>query len=267
MGAKAFKAFQYWRANLLVHRHFRLIMTCEEIDEFQGAILRSVGQHTAPYQANLMVRNDAWKGLDFTMFPETFNPNYAKAALLLLDNLGVRKGDVVLDPFAGCGADAIFAVREGAARAVAIEKHELPFLCASYNAYMLGKDSVDVRKGDLFDPLHPVEEDKSFSLVVANPPFRDMKSEFDKGPDWYYRAMRNIDAAIKDPGYRTLTRFFTEVGSWMAPEGRIRMVFSDVGDMDFLQELAGENGFSHEVVAEDRYATNIRIAVYEMRKS
>lgn len=217
----------------------------QEADEFQNTILRSVGQHTVPYAVKL-------KGVDYVMFPDTFNPTYAKAALLLLENLGVRGGETVLDPFTGSGADAIFAVKEGAERAVAIDKFTMPYLCARYNTYRLGlEDKVDVRQGDLFDALEPNEK---FDLIVANPPFRSIDAD------------SNIAAAIRDKGYSTLTRFFSEIGNYLTPEGRIRVVFSDVGDMDFFHTLAREKGFAWETVARDKFGSYVRIEVYEMTK-
>src|SRR3989442_10961815 len=108
-----------------------------QIDEWQGTIAHSIEQHPVPYLVKV-------RGVDYVMFAETFNPNYAKASLILLDNLGVRPGDTVLDPFTGSGADAIFAVVGGGARAVAIDKFTMPGLCAKYNAHRLGPG----------DPIH-----------------------------------------------------------------------------------------------------------------
>src|SRR5262249_4282806 len=137
-----------------------------QIDEWQGTIAHSIEQHPVPYLVKV-------RGLDYVMFPETFNPNYAKASLILLDNLGVRPGDTVLDPFTGSGADAIFAVLAGAARAVAIDKFTMPVLCAKYNAYRLGlSDRIDVRQGDALAALRP---DEPFDLLVAHPPFPPLK--------------------------------------------------------------------------------------------
>lgn len=216
----------------------------DESMEFQDTILRSVEQHPIPYLVKL-------KGLDYVMFPGTFNPNYAKASLFLLNNLGVQEGDVVLDPFTGCGADAIFAVRQGASRVVAIDKFTMPYLCAKYNVNRLGlEDMVDVRQGDLFDSLR---EDEKFDLVIANPPFKSMQPHSD------------IAAALRDEEYTTLRRFFSQVGHHLTDNGRIRLVFSDVGDMDLLQDLARSNGFSSQVVNKTKYASSIRIEVYEMR--
>jgi len=221
------------------------IMIEQEVNEFQDTILRGVQQHKAPYQIDL-------KGRDFVLFPEVFNPNYAKAALLLLDHLGVQEGDAVLDPFTGCGADAIFAVLQGASKAVAIDKFTMPYLCARYNVARLNlEDSIDVRQGDLFEVLNPEEK---FDLIIANPPFRNME------------ASSNIAAALRDKNYHTLKTFFRNAYTYLKPDGRMRIVFSDVGDMENFDKLADKNGFSLSVIAEQKYGAAVRMIVQEARK-
>ena len=59
-------------------------------------------QHKGPYLVDV-------KSMPFWMFPNTFNANYAKAALLLLDNYGAKPEDTVLDMFAGKEAKALLA--------------------------------------------------------------------------------------------------------------------------------------------------------------
>ncbi|MBI5636281.1 tRNA (adenine(22)-N(1))-methyltransferase TrmK [Candidatus Micrarchaeota archaeon] len=214
-----------------------------QADEFQDSILRAVEQHPAPYLIKL-------RGLDYAMFPSVFNPNYAKPALFLLENLGVKKGDVVLDPFTGSGADAVFAALEGASKVVAIDKFTMPFLCTKYNVEQLGlADKIDVRQGDLFEPL---EAEEKFDLIVANPPFREMNSK------------TSLESAMRDDGYETLKRFFRQAKNHLKENGRIRLVFADVGDMSFLEKLAAENGFESKIVAQTLYASSVRIHVYEM---
>ena len=218
-------------------------ITAIEAAEFQDTILRSLEQHIAPYVVKL-------KGRDYALFPQVFNPNYAKASILLLDNLGVREGDVVLDPFTGCGADAIFAVLEGASRAVAIDKFTMPYLCARYNAYMLGlEDRVDVRQGDLFDPLR---KDEKFDLIIANPPFKDIEPQ------------TTIESAVRDFRYNALKRFFSDVDNYLKSDGRIRMVFSNVGDRGYLNKLIKDNNFKSRIIARDKYAAKVIIDVHEI---
>jgi len=217
-----------------------------QIDEWQGTIASSIEQHPVPYLVKL-------RGIDYVMFPDTFNPNYAKASLVLLDNLGVRPGDVVLDPFTGSGADAIFAVLQGAARAVAIDKFKMPVLCAQYNAYRLGlADRVDVRQGNVFEPLQP---DEQFDLIIANPPFRPMEPE------------STVQAMMRDAAHETLRNFFAGVGRHLKPEGRIRMVFSNAGNVEYLLKLADEYKFSATTVARARYGSDVTMEVYELTRA
>ncbi len=217
-----------------------------QIDEWQGSIAASIEQHPVPYLVKL-------RGIDYVMFPETFNPNYAKASLLLLDNLGVREGDTVLDPFTGSGADAIFALLGGAARAVAIDKFTMPVLCARYNAYRLGlADRIDVRQGNLFEALRPGDQ---FDLVVANPPFRPADPS------------SNVQAMMRDPAHFTLRRFFAQVGQYLKPDGRMRIVFSNAGDLDYFRQLAEEYEFSSTTVARARYASDVIMEVYELTRA
>ncbi len=216
-----------------------------EAKEFQESILQSTNQHTHPYAITI-------GSTPFVMFPETFNPNYAKASLLLMSNLGIKKNDTVLDPFCGCGADAIWAVLGGAKKAVAIDKYTMPYLCTKYNAYQKGlEDRIDVRQGDLFDPL---EKNEKFDLIIANPPFKDMTP------------IRNIEGALRDENYATLNRFWNEIDNYLAPEGRIRMVFADVGDWNTLFSLSEKNNFKHELVATDYYSAAVKIEVNEFTK-
>jgi methylase of polypeptide subunit release factors len=216
-----------------------------QVEEWQGSIASAIEQHPVPYLVKL-------RGLDYVMFPETFNPNYAKASLLLLDNLGVRPGDRVLDPFTGSGADAIFAVLQGAARAVAIDRFTMPVLCARYNACRLGlEDRVDVRQGNLFDPLRP---DERFDLVVANPPFRPVDPH------------STVEATMRDAAHATLRRFFAEVGDHLAPDGRMRIVFSNAGDVAYFHRLVDEYGFTASTRARARYASDVVMEVYEVTR-
>jgi len=217
-----------------------------QIDEWQGTIAHSIEQHPVPYLVKV-------RGLDYVMFPETFNPNYAKASLILLDNLGVRPGDTVLDPFTGSGADAIFAVLAGAARAVAIDKFTMPVLCAKYNAYRLGLgDRIDVRQGDALAALQP---DEQFDLVVANPPFRPMNPE------------STVQAMMRDSAHATLRNFFAGVGRHLKPDGRVRIVFSNAGNLEYFHHLVGECGFASSTVAQTRFASDVIMEVYELTRT
>ncbi|MDA3836237.1 MAG: methyltransferase [Nanoarchaeota archaeon] len=212
-----------------------------ESNEFQDAILRSVNHHKGPYLVDIL-------GIDYWMFEESFDPAYAKPAMLLINNQGVEKGDEVLVQFSGPGVDARIAYENGASRVVSAERFEMPWMCSRYNTLRNNLEgSIDNRLGDLFDCV----DDERFDLILANPPFRNMISE------------GKVESALRDEGYVTLKRFWKEVGGYLKECGRVRTVFSDVGDMDYFYSLAKENGFDFRIVAKEKYASSVRVEVAE----
>jgi release factor glutamine methyltransferase len=126
----------------------------------------------------------------------------------------------------------------------------MPVLCARYNAYRLGiDDRVDVRQGDLFDALRPGER---FDLVVANPPFRPADPH------------SSVEAMMRDPAHATLRRFFAEIGDHLNPGGRMRIVFSNAGNVGQFHQLVESHGFTATAIARARYASDVVMEVYEV---
>ncbi|MBC8495611.1 N-6 DNA methylase [archaeon] len=215
-----------------------------ESDEFQDTILRAINHHKGPYFIEVL-------GINYWMFEDCFNPAYAKASLLLMQNQGVKKGDTVLVQFSGPGLDARLAYENGAFKVVSVEKFEIPYLCAKYNTLVSGLNhKIDNRIGDLFDPI---DKNEKFDLILANPPFRKM---IPKG---------KVESAIRDNNYNTLKRFWSQVSSHLKSNGRVRAVFADVGDMKLFEELAKKNGFRSKIIATSKYASSVRIKVFEFK--
>ena len=61
-----------------------------------------------------------------------------------------------------------------------------------------------------------------------------------------------VERSIFDPAYRTLTKFFEQVGNYLASPGEILLAFSNLGDLDYLSELAARQGFTEEPVCSRR---------------
>lgn len=73
---------------------------------------------------------------------------------------------------------------------------------------------------------------------------------------------------MRDEDYATLERFWKESRDYLRPRlssSKIRMVFSDVGDMNYNEKLMKDNDFKFKIVAQTKYASSIRIHVYEAR--
>lgn len=104
------------------------------------------------------------------VLPEVFNPTLFHTSVALVEQLGrvpVEPGMVVLDMGTGSGIAAIAAARRGA-RVVAVDLSPEAARCARINALLNHvEDSVEVRCGDLFEPVLG----ERFDLVLFNPPF------------------------------------------------------------------------------------------------
>jgi len=81
-------------------------------------------------------------------------------------------------------------------------------------------DRITVAESDVFDNVSG-----SFDLIVFDPPYR-----------WFAPAdLRERGTA--DENYSALTRFFSEVGDYLAPAGRIILSFGTTGDIDYVHHL------------------------------
>jgi HemK-related putative methylase len=114
----------------------------------------------------------------------------------------------VLDMGTGSGIGAIVAARCGA-RVVAVDVSPEAVRCARINVLLNRvEDNVDVRRGDLFEPV----QGSQFDLILFNPPF------FAGAPrELWEHAWRSEDA---------LDRFARDLPTFLSPTGRALVVVS-----------------------------------------
>ena len=146
----------------------------------------------------------------------------------------VREGDRVLDMGTGSGVNAILAAKRGA-EVLAVDINDRALETATANA---GRnevaDRVEIRRSDVFSDV-----EGSFDLIIFDPPFR------------WFPPRDLFEAAMADDGYQAMTRFFREARTHLSPGGRMLIFFGTSGDLGYLQQLMGGEGFSSQVVATD----------------
>ena len=144
----------------------------------------------------------------------------------------VHAGELVLDMGTGCGVNALLAAGQGA-QVVAVDVSPLAVAATRANARRnhLGR-AVDTRESDVFSAVT-----ERFDLIIFDPPFR------------WFQPRDLLEVATSDHNYRSLTKFFLEVGSHLTPSGRLLVFFGSSGDLGYLRWLAGSAGFREEVVA------------------
>jgi release factor glutamine methyltransferase len=109
-------------------------------------------------------------GLPLVVLPGVLNPALFRTSGVVLDALhggAISAGATVLDLGTGSGVLAVAAART-ARSVVAVDINPAAVRCARINALLNGvEDRVEVREGDLFDPV----AGERFDVVLCNPPF------------------------------------------------------------------------------------------------
>jgi release factor glutamine methyltransferase len=145
------------------------------------------------------------------VLPDVFNPTLFHTSEALVEQLGdivVGPGMKVLDMGTGSGIGAIAAARRGA-DVVAVDISPEAVRCARINVLLNRvEDRVDVRCGDLFEPV----QGERFDLVLFNPPFYSGTPRA-----LWEHAWRSEDA---------LDRFARDLPNVLTPSGRALLIVS-----------------------------------------
>lgn len=150
------------------------------------------------------------------VLPGVFNPRlFATGEFLVaaLDRHSVTPGAAVLDLGTGSGVAALAAAALGA-RVVAVDLSPPAVRCARLNALLRGvEDRVDVRAGDLFEPLRG----ERFDLVLFNPP--------------YFRGAPRDALDMAWHAVDVIERFAAGVAAHLAPGASALVVLSTAGEL------------------------------------
>jgi release factor glutamine methyltransferase len=190
-------------------------------------------------------------GMPLLIVPSVFNPKVPRTGEFLaaqIDSRWVGEDFEILDMGTGSGVCALQAAKY-ARRVVAVDINPAAVRCTRLNALLNQvEDRVDVRHGDLFDPVR----DERFDLILFNPPFLRGAPRDDRE-----RAWRSTDVA---------ERFAGALGAHLKPAGCALVVLSTFGDPGrFLREFR-KDSFVVSVFAERRFI-NERLAIFKVTPS
>ncbi|MFH1257028.1 MAG: HemK2/MTQ2 family protein methyltransferase [Candidatus Diapherotrites archaeon] len=176
-------------------------------------------------------------GKKITVMHSVFFPIFSDTASLGKAVLKeVKKGDVVLDLGTGTGIQAILAA-EKAEKVLAVDINPKAVECAKRNAELHGfSGKIEAIKSDVFSGI----QGKKFDLIAFNPPFR------------WFRPRDISEYGSTDENYGALKRFFLEAKEHLNPKGKVLLVFSNTGDIEYLKELIRESGMKSEIVLENQ---------------
>lgn len=168
----------------------------------------------------------------------------AEDTILAADNLIVNEHDRVLDMGTGCGILAVLAAKR-AKQVIAVDVSPHAVRCAKKNA-VTNKlaDKIDIRRGDLFQPIH---KDEKFSLIVFNAPYLPSTSR--EARSWLGKAW-----AGGSTGRQVIDRFIIDAPRYLEKGGRILLVQSSLADVDDTLRRFSALGFEAHVAASKKVA-------------
>jgi len=183
-----------------------------------------------------------YAGKNFRVLDNVYLPS--DDTYLLLDNLIVEKDDFVLDLGTGCGILGIIA-SEKADKVVITDISPVAMKCAKLNvSYNDLSDKVDVRLGDLFDPIKKHEK---FDLILFNPPYIPVEKE-EKKLDWLEKAW---DGGKN--GREITDKFLEEFNYYLKKRGRVQMIQSSISDYKKTISSLEKKGFKVIIQAEEKF--------------
>ncbi len=224
---------------------------------FHDKRVRRLAPEDFGFLANEIVQRNSEKiffgGCAFLVSNNVYKP--AEDTFLLAENLAVEEDDVVLDMGTGCGILGILAAKK-AGKVVAVDINPYAVQCARINAKLNhAKEKIDVRRGNLFEPLKEYEK---FDVVIFNPPY--LPSKADSKKTWMEKAWSGGPT-----GRSLIDKFISEARNHLKRGGRIFLVQSSLANIGETVRKLEEVGFRVNIVAERKVAFE-RIVVVEAER-
>ena len=178
--------------------------------------------------------------MEFQTHPEVYEP--AEDTFLFAENLKIKETDYVLEIGVGTGIISIIASKT-AAKVVGVDINPHAVECTRKNAEHNKSFNIDVKEGDLFDPV----EDEKFDLILFNTPY--LPTDEDEKVDDQLEAAWDGGKEGRD----TIDRFLDGLYDHLKPHGRVQLVQSSLSDIAKTLKRLEEIGFEAAVTAREHY--------------
>jgi HemK-related putative methylase len=180
-----------------------------------------------------------YQGMEFQICEKVYEP--AEDTFLFAENLKVKKTDKVLEIGTGTGIIAIISSKK-TEKVVAVDINEYAVECTRKNSD-INKSNIDVRLGDLFDPV----KDEKFDLILFNTPYLPTNED--------ERVDDELEAAWDGgvDGRVVIDRFIKELTVHLNPGGRVQLVQSSLSNIEETTGRLMELGFEVSLTASERF--------------
>ncbi|MEN6329197.1 MAG: HemK2/MTQ2 family protein methyltransferase [Methanobacteriaceae archaeon] len=180
-----------------------------------------------------------YNGLHFHTHPEVYEP--AEDSFLLAKNLKLSRRDEVLEIGTGTGIIAVCAARK-VARVVATDINPQAIQCATKNLIANRAFNVELREGNLFEPV----QGEKFDLILFNTPY--LPTEDHEGLDDDLNAA--WDGGVN--GRKVIDQFLDGLSEHVREGSRVQLVQSSLSDVERTLKRLGEMGFQASVTAREK---------------
>ncbi len=180
-------------------------------------------------------------GVPILVTPTVFNPKRLRTGEFFasrLDATLIEGNADVLDMGTGSGVCAVFAAGY-ARRVVAVDINAAAVRCAGINAALnLLEDKIDVRHGDLFEPVG----EQRFDLILFNPPFLCGEPRDDRDRAWRSNGVAErfadgLDGHLKRAGCALLLlSTYADASIFLAPLSRRGHAISPFAQRSYVGE-------------------------------
>lgn len=180
-----------------------------------------------------------YNGIHYETHPEVYEP--AEDTFLFAENLQVKRRDRVLEIGTGTGIIAIIVSRK-CSTVTATDINPYALDCAAKNIITNKAYNVELRKGDLFEPL-PAEK---YDLILFNTPYLPTSEE--------ERVDDELDAAWDggEDGRKVIDRFLDDLKDHLNPGGSVQLVQSSLSDINQTLEKLKDMGIDASVTAREK---------------
>lgn len=173
----------------------------------------------------------------FEILENVYEP--AEDTFLFAENLEINDGDTVIDMGTGCGILGIVA-SEKAGFVLAVDINPYAMRCAKKNAALNGVlNKFLFIQSDLFSAI---TVGKKFDVILFNAPY--LPSHNPENGSWIEQAWSGGVS-----GRRMIDRFIAEAPTYLAEDGRIFLMQSNLSGLDETIQKFEENILKVDVVA------------------
>jgi len=174
-----------------------------------------------------------YKNIRLQVPSSVFHPGFFYSTHLLLNQIKnwPLKNKKLLEPGAGSGLISIYAAQHGAI-VTATDINPVAVECLKENSRK-NNVRINIIKSDLFDEV-PLED---FDLIIINPPY--YKKEPESNTDYAWNCGTNGEYFKK---------LFSQLKNYIHGKTKILMVLCDGCDIDMVRSIAGENGYTMQII-------------------